>query len=92
MHIDLFLAVALLFWAFFQIFLYCEFGERLMERFDEIEDEVFNWSWYKMPLNIQKMLPIIINGIQQPVGLTGFGGIRCTREAFQNVGFLVFNE
>lgn len=87
----LFLSVAVAFWSFVQIFLHCEFGERLIERFNEIDDEMIQCDWYTFPFNIQKMWPFVIKGVQRPIILIGYGNVTCTREAFQNVCIVFMN-
>lgn len=82
----------MLFWSFIQIFLFCEFGERLTRQFININKELAECDWYKFPLNIRKLLPMVLNGTQNPLVLTGIGQLKCTRETFKAVSGLFFND
>lgn len=56
-----------------------------MNATDEIRNEIMRCKWYKFPMAIQKILPIILNGTEEEVGINGYGNIQCSREAFKNV-------
>lgn len=75
----------MIFWSFTLIFMFCELGERLTAQFDEIDEEIFRSNWYAFPMDVQRMLPLIMDGTQEPIVLSGLGNILCTREAFKNV-------
>lgn len=72
--------------------MFCEFGERLSERFNIINDEILDWDVYIYPKNIQKILPIILYGTQKSVALSGFGNIQCTRDTFKKVRHFLVTE
>lgn len=44
-------------------------------------------DWYRLSHEIQKFLPTILIGAQQPVYLNGFGGIESSRIQFKKVTF-----
>lgn len=71
--------------SFAQIFIFCEFGEKLTSQFNEIDKELFNCDWYTFPIEVLRLLPMVINGTHYPVLLNGIGGLTCTRETFKNV-------
>lgn len=73
------------------VFIACEIGQRLNDAFDEINSTIIQFKWYLFPLEIKKVLPIIIGGAQQPVSLECFGSITCTREVFKQVSSSMFN-
>lgn len=77
--------------AFVPIFLLCELGERLTDRFNQIDNTVLQCNWYKYPKNVRKMLPIIISDTQQSFVFVGLGNIQCSRDAFKNVSHLFTN-
>lgn len=83
--IDLFMAIVLVFWSFAQIMLFCELGERLTDRFEKINDEILQCDWYTLPIQVQKILPMILGSTQQPFVINVFGSIRCSRETFKVV-------
>lgn len=82
---DLLLALVFMIAAFSATFVFCELGQRLTSQFDEINYELYQCEWYMFPLNIKKILPLIMNGTQQPVTLRGYGNVQCTHEALKNV-------
>lgn len=63
----------------------CELGQRLSDAFDDISSAVNLFDWYLFPIQIQRMLPLIIPSTQQPVALACFGSIVCTRDALRKV-------
>lgn len=78
----------LTFWSFILIFTFCDLGENVTNQFDEI-DLYYQCNWYLFPLNIQRILPIIIINSQELVVLHAFGNVSCTREAFKKVILLL---
>lgn len=82
--------IALSYLSFSAIFMYCEFGEHVTDRFDEINDALYECNWHLFPYKIQKMLPIIMIGIAKPVKISGFGNISFTRETLKMV-FIIFD-
>lgn len=77
--------VSEMFWLFFVTFDYCEFGERVSNKFNEVDNIFCHLNWYTFPKDIQRMLPTIIISTQEAVFLRGFANYSCTRESFQNV-------
>lgn len=65
----------------------CEFGQRMSDAFDEIEDGTQMFDWYLFPYEIQRMLPIILSSAQQPVALKCFGNVSAIRQNSKNVSF-----
>lgn len=82
---DYCLPFCLMFWSFAQIFLMCECGETLTSQFMGLNDAILQCDWYTFPIEVQQNLPIIIMGTRNPVVISGYGMILCTREAFHNV-------
>lgn len=62
-----------------------ELGERISKAFSEVFDEIDRLDWYKLPIELQKILPIILLDAQQLVVLECFGSISCSREVFKKV-------
>lgn len=67
------------------VFVCCEFGEKLSNAFDEIDSVIKQFDWYKFPVKLGKMLPMLIASAQEPAKLSVFGSISCAREDFKNV-------
>lgn len=82
---DLFIPVPLLFWSFSQMFIFSELGERLSDRFNQLDTAIIYCDWYTFPLKLRKSLPMILEGTQKPIRLRGYGNVPCTRETFKNV-------
>lgn len=83
---DLMVSVASVFWSFAYIFLVCDFGERVSAGFGESYAVLCTFDWYLYPIDIQRMLHIIMISVQSPVVFRSFGNIPCTREQAKKVG------
>lgn len=75
----------MLVWSFVQIFFFCELGERITSRFSNLGHEMCQCDWYTLPIDIQKVFPLIIAGMDTPIKLIGMGSIQCSRVAFKYV-------
>lgn len=73
------------FYAFGTIFLLCELGERLTIAYDELECEIEQYEWYLFPIEIQRLLPLVVINAQQLVAMQCFGRISSNRDAFKKV-------
>lgn len=67
------------------VFLACEFGHKLSSSFDEIDYEIGQMHWYKFPVNLWKLFPILIANTHEAVHLRVFGSSLCAREDFKRV-------
>lgn len=67
------------------MFVVCNFGEIMSNKFYEVDNTIYDCDWYTFPNEIQQIFPIIMMGAQQPVILEGFANLTCTREAFKKV-------
>ena len=72
------------------VFAACEFGQRLSDAFDEINDIINQFNWYLFPIEIRKILPNFMINTQQPVVMKCFGCISCSRKQFKKVNLLNF--
>lgn len=68
-------------------YLFCHFGDRVTQRFEEIGDALYNISWYLLPPKVQKHLPVAIANAQKRVYVQGCADIRSNKELFRKVGF-----
>ena len=75
------------FWSFVLLFLICEFGQMITNRFDQLNEAIDDCDWSSFPKEIQKILPIIIQNTQRPVVLRTFENASCSRETFRRVNF-----
>lgn len=72
-------------YAFVIVFITCELGQRVNLAFVECNDMIDQFGWYRFPLKIQRMLPMIMDFSQQPVEIKCFGSTACSRETFKYV-------
>lgn len=68
------------------VFIACEIGQRISDTFDQISFSIDQFAWYLFPIQIKRILPMIMENSQESVSLACFGSIVCTREVFKNVG------
>lgn len=71
----------------------CELMEKISSEFDDINDAINQFHWYLLPLQIRKMLPIVMMSSQETVGFECFGSFNVSRELFEklvNCGFSYF--
>lgn len=74
--------------AFGVLFCVCEIGQRVNIAYDECGQMIDEFKWYSFPAEIQRMLPMIINFVQQPIEIKCFGTTACDREAFKYVSII----
>lgn len=81
-----------LFYQFFELlltlmclFTTCELSGRLSCEFDDINDRINEFNWYSFPLEMQRLLPIIMANTQQPVDFYCFGSSKCNRDTIKKV-------
>lgn len=67
------------------LFVTSEIGHRLHNAFDEIDDAICQLEWYQYPIEIQRILPLIMTYTQKPVVINFFGSFSCSREQFKRV-------
>lgn len=79
------------FWSFAPIFMYCEFGNAVTDEFESFSDELCQCKWYSLPIELQKMMVVFIEGTQEPIIVRGFCNIVCIRDSFKKVtSFFIF--
>lgn len=83
--LELMIPVILVFWSFVIIYFYCNHGEMMTTQFNDFNEQVCQCNWYFLPMEIQKMLLILLSATGQPVLIRGYGSIVCTRDSFKNV-------
>lgn len=68
------------------VFVECELGQRMSNEFGGIGFTIDKLDWYLFPIDVQRMLCVIIANAQQTISLECFGSMTCTRELFKQVG------
>lgn len=71
--------------SFVLVFVTCEIIGRITNEFEEVNDIMDQYEWYLFPLEIQKMLSMILIHAQQSVEIHCFGSTPCDRETFKKV-------
>lgn len=69
---------------FFQLFLYCWIGSRVIARIDELSEAIYDINWYSFDVDHVKAIKVMLQANQ---GLKGFNGIfkSLSLETFQKV-------
>lgn len=76
--------VFLQFWAYISILLFCDCGDRVINRFSDI-DTYFLCNWHLYPTKIRRILPTIIQNTQLVVALEAYGNFPCSRDTYKRV-------
>lgn len=79
-----------MFWTFAFVLIFCELGDMVSSQFVVFNDSLERLNWYLFPIEMQKMMIIVMAKTQQPALLRGFGNIVCTRETFKKVIFTLW--
>lgn len=83
----LFVIIIFVSYGFGIIIIICEFGQRMTNAFEQIDNKTGKFKWYLFPRKLQRMLLIILIKTQQPVELRCFGSVSATRENSKKVSF-----
>lgn len=67
------------------IFVVCELCQRVCDGFEEVNRTMDQLYWLSYPIEIRRMLTIILVFAQQPVQFQVFGSIACCRDSFKRV-------
>lgn len=69
----------------FYTFGFCYFGDYVTNSFHDIDLSISSCAWYKLPIQMQNCLPMMLRTAQKPIYLIGFAKLNCTREVFKQV-------
>lgn len=81
----LILVIVQAFYAFGLLFTICELCHRVTQGFNEINDQLQEYNYLLFPVEIHRLIPIMVIFVQQPVDFKFFGSISCSRESFKQV-------
>lgn len=84
--------LTMIFWSLFAIGLGTEYGEWLASDSDKMYIKLCQFDWYLLPIELQRVLIVVMLGGQKSIIVRGFGNIACARETFKKVIFLTFCE
>lgn len=66
-------------------YLFCYFGGNITHQFEDIGNAIYQLDWYKLPLDMQKDLQIVIALAQKRIYMRGYGDTRTTHSVFKKV-------
>lgn len=66
-------------------YLLCNSGGKVTSAFAELNESIYNLSWYACPVKYQLYLLTMITMAKKPKYLGGFALLRCSRETFKQV-------
>ena len=72
-------------YAFGVAFIACEIVQHICDAINSYDMHIGQTDWYLYPIELKKMLPVIINMAQKPVVIKGFGSMPTNRELFKKV-------
>lgn len=82
----------LLSWSIIFIFSACELGEMLSIEFGTLNKAFYQFDWYLLPPQTQRVFAMVLGNTQQPVIIGGYARTACLRATFKKVSFLFRND
>ena len=73
-------------WAIGLVFIACELSQRFSNAFSGLENSLIHIDWHLYPMEVQRLMPIIMMFAQQEMEFECFGSLSCSRAAFKAVG------
>lgn len=73
------------FYAFGMIFAICELSQQICDGFEDMNRAMDQFHWPLYPIEVQRILGIVIIFTQQPTDFKVFGSIACCRDSFKKV-------
>lgn len=67
------------------LFIYCFFGDSMTQKCGEVNEIVFDLTFYMYPIALQRYLILIMAVAQKPFYITGLQITRCSLESFKKV-------
>lgn len=78
-------------WALTLVLVVCEFGEKMSDEYEGVERAINRLDWYRLPTDIQRMLPIMFMYCQEPLIVKFFGSLSVSRCQFKKVNQTLAN-
>lgn len=78
-------SLVVLFWACFYVFFACECGTIVCTQFARFDYELWQCTWYQFPIEMQRILVLVMSNIQNPATIYSYGNFECTRDSFKRV-------
>lgn len=67
------------------LLLYCYYGKQTTDYYAAYADCLFESQWYKLPVDLQKVMLMVIGNAQRPLFYHGFRIARMNLETFTSV-------
>lgn len=61
------------------VFILCEPGARMIKHFEIFEENLSQFDWYLLPIDLQLMYMVFLSETQNGVKISSYGGIVCER-------------
>ena len=78
-------AYILVLWALILLFILCDFGQKLTNQFELLEDEMYNCKWYLFPMKMRLTFAFAMMNVQELATFQGLGNIELSRETSKKV-------
>lgn len=78
-------AIILVLWVFTLLFIFCDFGQKLINQFESFEYKIYRCKWYLFPMKMQQSFVFGMMNVQQLAVVEGFGNIELSRETSKKV-------
>lgn len=67
------------------LFTFCYFGEHVTRRLEDVNGMFYQCDWFLFPIEVQKLMPVIIMNAKQPIYIGKIAGLYASLEVFGNV-------
>lgn len=74
-----------IFWSVTLDFLFCDFGQRVTNRYAVFGDQLCKCHWYLLPIEMQRIYSGFLLNTQQELFIQSYGDIVCSRNTFKMV-------
>lgn len=82
-QIDVIIIFFFLLYAFMNLFLYSECGERVTNQFNEFIEQLCECDWHLYSIKVQRMFIIALSANMRLANIEGYANTVCTRELFK---------
>lgn len=79
-------------WSVSIVFAACELVQRMSNGISETGDLIWQTTWYLVPIDLQRLLPTVLNNAQQPAVVRYIGSVVCSRDQFKKVNIDLYQS
>lgn len=69
----------------FPFFLFCRFGSNVTFAFKMVSADIYQLDWHEYPMEVRKLMPIIIALTQKRIFMHGYDDTQKTHSVFKKV-------